>query len=140
MCHLGQPTMAATLASRPWRPPRPAGLGGRLGQPAMAATSTSRPWRLTWPTGRGGHLSQPVGWHSAMAVTSTDRPAIVYFYNLFNSRCKLFVMGLTTTWTAPCGLGVSRIEPLCSPACRKRRLMEASRALPAGAVPSVVKV
>ena len=38
------------------------------------------------------------------------------------------------------GFGVSRIEPLCSPACRKRRLIEASRGLPAGAIPSVVKV
>ena len=40
----------------------------------------------------------------------------------------------------PCGFGVSRIELLCSPACRKRQLMEASRRLPAGAIPSVVKV
>ena len=40
----------------------------------------------------------------------------------------------------PCGFAVSRIESLCSPACRKRRLVEASRGLPAEAIPSVVKV
>ena len=39
-----------------------------------------------------------------------------------------------------CGFWVSRIEPLCSPACHKRQLIEASRGLPTGAIPSVVKV
>ena len=32
----------------------------------------------------------------------------------------------------PSDFGVSRIEPLCSPACPKRRLMEACRGFPAG--------
>ena len=36
------------------------------------------------------------------------------------------------TVVAPCGFGVSRIEPLSSPACCKRRLMEASMELPTG--------
>ena len=40
---------------------------------------------------------------------------------------------------APCVFGASRIEPLYYPAYLKRRLMEASRGLPAGAIPSVVK-
>ena len=40
----------------------------------------------------------------------------------------------------PSGFGVRRIEPLSSPACRKRRLMEESKGLPAGAIPSVMKV
>ena len=40
---------------------------------------------------------------------------------------------------APCAFWVSRIELLSSPACRKRRQMEASRRLP-GAIPPVVKV
>ena len=35
---------------------------------------------------------------------------------------------------------VSRIEPLWSPAFHKMRLMDASKGLPAGAIPSVVKV
>ena len=47
---------------------------------------------------------------------------------------------LSSTNMTPYGSGVSIIEPLCSPACPKRRLMEASRGLPAGAIPSVVKV
>ena len=42
-------------------------------------------------------------------------------------------------YSAPCGFGMNRIEPLCSPACCKRLLMEASRGL-LRAIPSVVKV
>ena len=45
-----------------------------------------------------------------------------------------YLKGITLTtsiFTAPCGFGVSGIEPLCSPACRKRRLMETGRGLPA---------
>ena len=51
----------------------------------------------------------------------------------------------TICCTAPClpafscGFGVSRIEPLCSPVCRKKRLMDAGSGLPAGVLPSVVK-
>ena len=33
---------------------------------------------------------------------------------------------------------MSRNESLCYPACRKRRLMEASRGLPARAIPSTI--
>ena len=72
----------------------------------------------------------------------TSIPCIIYFthnikhsirskypkYN-FNKQIRVF--------RAPCGFRVSRIEPLCSPA---RRKMEASRRLPAGAIPSVVEV
>ena len=40
----------------------------------------------------------------------------------------------------PRGFGVSRIEPLCSPASHKIQLMKASRGLTAGAISSVLKV
>ena len=40
---------------------------------------------------------------------------------------------------APCSIWVSRIEPLWNRACRKSWLMEASRGLPAGIIPLVVK-
>ena len=57
---------------------------------------------------------------------------------LYNTKHKKLIRYCYLAYA--CGFGVSRIEPLSSPAFRKRRLMEASRGLPAGAIPSVVKV
>ena len=50
-----------------------------------------------------------------------------------NSNSKMNLFGLAY-------FGENRIEPLCSPACHKRQVTEASRGLPAEAIPSVVKV
>ena len=67
----------------------------------------------------------------------------VFFFNFINiqdyeTRFKLDFH--VVTHSLQCGFGVSRMELLSSPACRKRQLMEASRGLTAGAIPSVVKV
>ena len=58
---------------------------------------------------------------------------LFYIIVFFSVTAHLFIAPTS-------GFGVSRIEPLCYPACRKRRLMEASRGFPAGAIPSVVNV
>ena len=60
-----------------------------------------------------------------------------YLSEMFGAYCS---QSSSTSKQAPCGFGVSRIEPLSSPACREWRLMVASRELPAGALPLVVKV
>ena len=76
---------------------------------------------------------------------SGKQPSLMTFEDmntLFYEVCNIcnMLMASFSSLIAPCGFGASRIEPLYSPACHKRRLMEASRGLPAEAMPSVVKV
>ena len=52
--------------------------------------------------------------------------------------CKCAGVGVGLQ-AASCSFGMSTIEPLCSPGCHKRPLLEASRGFSAGSIPSVMK-
>ena len=75
-----------------------------------------------------------------LLMSAVMRSVVLTEWTVVMSMLTVMRSVVLTESTAPYGFEFSRIEPLSSPACRKRRLMKASRGLPAGAISSVMKV